>query len=332
MLYDASRAIVGIVVGLGVPALILFALRVYVRTRKSAWGIDDWLLTASIPVAIAFAIACIISAANGVGTRLNHSDAVNFTDAAKWFFIAESLYLFSIWLVKLSFGALLYRLASTKRGFAWTLYVTMAVFSIVTLVTICMLLSSCRPISANWDPVPGAKCFSPEILFRMSFANGIVNIVTDWIYALLPIPLLWNVQMNLRTKVSVCILFSMGVFVSVAAMLRVNFTVAYKSTGAPDYTYHVANLAIWAYNEVAIGIAVGSGSTLRPLFNHFGAVGSSSEGSYPLEERSSRRDTWKAGSSIVESQHSKDPMLRRPNENEAHHAASYGACSREMDL
>jgi hypothetical protein len=44
----------------------------------------------------------------------------------------------------------------------------------------------------------------------MYYATTAVNIATDWFCALLPVPLLWNVQLNLNAKISVGVILGLG--------------------------------------------------------------------------------------------------------------------------
>lgn len=38
----------------------------------------------------------------------------------------------------------------------------------------------------------------------------VVNIITDVLFASLPIPIVWNLQVNLRTKISLVAILSLG--------------------------------------------------------------------------------------------------------------------------
>ncbi|KAF7443893.1 hypothetical protein PtrM4_147040 [Pyrenophora tritici-repentis] len=102
-----------------------------------------------------------------------------------------------------------------------------------------------------------------------------VNIFTDWATALMPIPLLWKVQMSKNTKVSVAGILGLGIFTSVTGLVRLKYTVSL--TSKDEFLYGLAKILIWGYAEPALGMLVGNISTLRPLFHrilHLGANGS----------------------------------------------------------
>lgn len=57
----------------------------------------------------------------------------------------------------------------------------------------------------------------------MTIAHSIVNAVTDFILAFLPIAILWNVKLNKRTKVGVATLLGMGVLAGICLIVRIPY-------------------------------------------------------------------------------------------------------------
>ena len=75
-----------------------------------------------------------------------------------------------------------------------------------------------------------AKCFSLTVYRNIAFVNSskhklliiylsnrvtetrviVTNIVTDFVLALLPVPLIWTLQVNKRTKASLVLILSLG--------------------------------------------------------------------------------------------------------------------------
>lgn len=76
-----------------------------------------------------------------------------------------------------------------------------------------MIGPECTPVSAAWDTsslANGGKCNDPVILADVYYATTAVNIFTDWVTAFMPVPLLWNIQMNVNSKVSVAFILGLG--------------------------------------------------------------------------------------------------------------------------
>jgi hypothetical protein len=55
------------------------------------------------------------------------------------------------------------------------------------------------------------KCNGRSIQTVLSYAVAVVSISTDWIFATLPIFLLWNVQLDWRVKSSVMAMLGLGI-------------------------------------------------------------------------------------------------------------------------
>lgn len=66
----------------------------------------------------------------------------------------------------------------------------------------------CSPFEMNWNPtVPGGHCASYNVAFT---TIGCVNMVTDLIIMLLPIPFIRKLQMAIGTKIGLYVIFSIG--------------------------------------------------------------------------------------------------------------------------
>ena len=94
------------------------------------------------------------------------------------------------------------------------------------------LIWSCTPIRASWDRMsePNAKCFTNNTFASIGLFNSSksssgssshghevplrimtgINIITDVLFATLPIPVVWNLQVNTRTKMTLIGILSLG--------------------------------------------------------------------------------------------------------------------------
>lgn len=100
----------------------------------------------------------------------------------------------------------------------------------------------------------------PDPLTEPSLA---VNIATDVAFALLPIPIIWKLSVNLRTKITLIFILSLGFLACVAAIMRETLLVTFFQT--PDGNFENA-YALWNYAELAVGIIAACLPALRPLF------------------------------------------------------------------
>lgn len=70
-----------------------------------------------------------------------------------------------------------------------------------------LFMTNCIPLSHLWNPVPGGWC---RELTTEEYTSVAFNLVIDLGIWVLPMPVLWNLQMPFRKKVFVTIMFSIG--------------------------------------------------------------------------------------------------------------------------
>ena len=121
----------------------------------------------------------------------------------------QLLYLWTSVFVKASICATLVRI-SVRRTHTVLLGGLVAVSVVGSLATSLVLTLRCRPLAASWDPARGA-CHNPELVVVFTYLMSAVNIVTDTAVALVPIHLLWDVQMPPRVKMLSWLILGIGV-------------------------------------------------------------------------------------------------------------------------
>lgn len=101
-----------------------------------------------------------------------------------------------------------------------------------------------------------------------AYLNFSLNIVTDLIFALvIPICMLWNLNMSFRTKLSLFFILGLGCFVCACAIVRISYLGSYGASG--DWLWDTVHLAVWSVIELNVGIIAGSLPSLRPLVKRF---------------------------------------------------------------
>jgi len=69
----------------------------------------------------------------------------------------------------------------------------------------------CTPMSGHWDPaVPGRKCYPISLFIVFAYMNTSFNIFTDVLFATLPIPIIWGLQMKMKLRLYVIGILSLG--------------------------------------------------------------------------------------------------------------------------
>jgi hypothetical protein len=131
---------------------------------------------------------------------------------------------------------MLVRIAQGRKGYVWSQYVVMAMFSSMNFAAALYIIFQCNPVAAAWNTEllkEGGSCLPAAYLADIYYATTAVNIATDWFTALLPIPLLRNVKLNRNAKISVGAILGLGIFASLSACIRLKYTV--NLTNSTDY-------------------------------------------------------------------------------------------------
>lgn len=107
-------------------------------------------------------------------------------------------------LVKSSICLLLMRIFSTKR-FRVAASIVMGLCIAWSIMTILIAFLICRPLEYNWNMKPhGNHCGDQNLAYG---SVGVVDIITDVCILILPIPMVWSLQMpKLNKALLVCIL------------------------------------------------------------------------------------------------------------------------------
>ncbi|KIW88074.1 uncharacterized protein Z519_11184 [Cladophialophora bantiana CBS 173.52] len=253
----------------GGVAILTVLLRLYVRIfMLKSLGVDDYIMAAAAICEIGV-IICFVGESNA-GMLGRHPALVSPEDAtlfSHWRFFHSIIIMIGISLVKISIAFFLRRFVPSKnyQRFLLGCIVFLVAFTISCAGT---LIFNCGTrVDANWNfglrTTGQAKCFSNNTFTNIGIFNSSINIATDVLFALLPIPVVWKLQANLRTKLTLCFVLSLGLFACISSIIK---TVKQAHALAdPDWTYH-DSFFMWNNIEFNIGILAASLPSLRPLF------------------------------------------------------------------
>ena len=87
------------------------------------------------------------------------------------------------------------------------LYIILVVIILIYLSATVVAVFQCIPVSYTWDKrIPG-RCLDMRLLYYLGAAN---NVVTDLVILVLPMPVVWKLQMPRPKKYAVTGVFLMG--------------------------------------------------------------------------------------------------------------------------
>ena len=210
------------------------------------------------------------------------------------------IYIWAGSVAKMSIALALLRL-TIKKSHRLILWGLIGIVITIGLLFWLFLLFNCQPIGYFWQQVdPGSKgsCLPLSTLLGITYFYSSVTILCDLTLGILPAFLVWNLQMNHRTKLAVGGILSLAALyvmfthipcggklltftsASVAVIIRIPFLQSYTDANflctlpthhlypytTNKYLDSTFQIAIWSVIETGLGITAGSLITLRPLF------------------------------------------------------------------
>ncbi|OAK97470.1 hypothetical protein IQ06DRAFT_202969, partial [Phaeosphaeriaceae sp. SRC1lsM3a] len=256
-----------VLLGVGSALLFMFILllvaRLWSRLHLVYWiKIDDWIVLAATILAIVQYLLMIISVLNGLGRRTFSVPAARRSTSMRYLFISQVFWYWSITLGKLSIALLLLRLTQT-RPWRYFLYLIMAIAISATIVQTCFQFLQCRPFAVFWDP----RGFRSAVCFRRSIIDGniivfsSIQVALDIIFSFIPIMFVRKLKLRCREKIFMCVLMGLGLFTSIAAIVRTRMLQEYYI--APDTFRSSATITLYAVIEQHLVLMAATVPTLK---------------------------------------------------------------------
>ncbi|KAL9581759.1 MAG: hypothetical protein Q9212_003697 [Teloschistes hypoglaucus] len=169
---------------------------------------------------------------------------------------------------KISVAFLIQRIQGPNKWRTWLLrFISISVF-ITALFAVIFLFAQCQPARALWTPSMikngTGHCWNPIPVNNYDIVIAGYFAFLDFALAILPVDIVWKLQMARKKKLLLCALLGMGIFAGVCAAIKTSQlrTVTAKT----DITWKLAEYLLWNALEVNVIIIAACIPTLRPLF------------------------------------------------------------------
>ncbi|KAH7136994.1 hypothetical protein B0J13DRAFT_83053 [Dactylonectria estremocensis] len=254
-------------------------LRIYCRGRViKAFAADDWLAVAAQILFTVFCAYEITGVHYGTGQHLKNLSDEQIPKAMQMWWTCEPLYVLSNMAIKASIAIFLLRIC-VHRSHKITIWIVTGVTEVYSLFFFLLFVLQCRPTSLFWlrytaNP-PNGTCMDAIVVSNAFYGYSAISCWSDWTFSVLPIFLVWKLQMNIRVKISVVLILAAGAIASSATIVR--FPYIHTLTDINDFLYSTSDVAIWSTVETGLGITASGFATLRPLLRTFFG-GSSADG------------------------------------------------------
>jgi hypothetical protein len=174
------------------------------------------------------------------------------------------------------------------RTRAFALTPSPAFLVLFTIGSVLAIILQCKPVAAGYDltlrpPTGTGTCYGIDIFKKVGvfnsceaiFTNHImmfrsltstaINIATDLLFAILPIPLVWGLQLNMRTKLGLVCILSLGFFAAATAIYKT--PMQYHFFEERDFTGKGAWYCMAPHNLITIPSATPLTASNRRLAN-----------------------------------------------------------------
>ncbi|KAL8944881.1 MAG: hypothetical protein Q9216_000171 [Gyalolechia sp. 2 TL-2023] len=249
---DRGSEVVGAVITVAILATVAVTLRFMSRKHmKVAISWDDYLMIPALVLALGLCFIDGYGVRFGTGRHLLAVGLQNVQVFLKLEYAFQIIYAFTLTLVRLSI-LMFYRRLFPKESMSriWKTCYYLIVFLVVGFFIsgTTSLVFVCTPIHFFWTMAGDGHCINFQLLL---YFGASLTIICDLAVLLLPMPIVWNLQMKRSKRIGVMGIFLLGGFVCVASIVRM-FYVHQVVPVNPTWTQ--VDPAIWSTVEPCIGI------------------------------------------------------------------------------
>ena len=201
--------------------------------------------------------------AYGAGRHYETLDSLEKVMAVKLNWVSQPFTIFSCGVGKISIALLLLRIMPKNKIRERFLYTLITLLVIINTICVAFIFGQCSPARKLWEPSINGSCLKPYVQQDVGFFQASFSAFSDFLLALFPLVIIYNLQMKLAIKVGLGCAMSLGLFATGAAIVK---TIQLEDlTARDDYTYDTVNLVIWFSTEMYTVIIAACVPTLRPL-------------------------------------------------------------------
>ncbi|KAK8035785.1 hypothetical protein PG991_001858 [Apiospora marii] len=254
----------------GVIATLIVVLRMMsglpAAGRKLGW--DDWTILIALALSMPPTVFSVLLSNNGLGRDMWTLPMQNIENVLFLYYLGEIFYFAALAVNKISILIFILRVFPDQR-FRQITYGVIGLCSAYGIAFVFATMFQCQPINYSWkqidSTIPG-KC---NDIHLQGWMSAILNIVVDLVVLVLPLKQLYALQTNLKKKIMIMIMFSLGIFVTIVSAIRLRSLIMFANSQNITWDYNEA--AYWSTIEMHVGIVCACLPALRALFVSMGA-------------------------------------------------------------
>ncbi|OIW34620.1 hypothetical protein CONLIGDRAFT_675588 [Coniochaeta ligniaria NRRL 30616] len=235
----------------GSIALVLVFLRMYDCWVRGEYQWADLCAVLAMVFSLPMDVYEFYMKAEGMGKDIWTLTPTQITNVVKYTWVTQVFYIPAIILTKMAI-ILFFMRVFPGRGFRLLCLVTLVHCGLFMVSTTIAEILSCVPVAhawSKWDGTGEGLCYDNTAFW---WAHSAINIATDlWIIGL-PIPGLLNLQLGLRKKMFLVLMFSVGIVITVVSVVRFSGLITYSTSTNPTYN----NVMVATYSVIECNVSI----------------------------------------------------------------------------
>ncbi|OBS24817.1 hypothetical protein FPOA_05354 [Fusarium poae] len=243
----------GVVLMLLIISAVFLAGRIALRTKQT-YGLsaDDYAMIVSFLFVFAVAVMVVVAGHDGVGQHVWALTITQLSEVVKLSYVYSFLFASAVFTTKVSI-LLFYKRIFNRGSLSFRIAFWFGTLLVISYPIIFIFTMSfcCTPISHYWTQFTGSQgsCIDVGQFF---VALAIINLITNVIVLLIPVPEVLKLQMSREKKAGVFGILALGGLVCIASAVRIHYLSVFSRE--IDTTWHMGPVAIWSSFEPSIGI------------------------------------------------------------------------------
>ncbi|CAO2652389.1 Nn.00g006720.m01.CDS01 [Neocucurbitaria sp. VM-36] len=252
-----------LIITLIILSYITVGLRLWVRyriTKSPGW--DDAAMVATLLLFTCYCSFILVITFRSRQRKLFNLEDIRVT--LIYVQLGEIFYILTTTLLKVSLGLFFLRIL-TKRWQTFVFHVILGVSATYGLFYVFVAIFQCGDPAKLADSLIGSKnCLPSAFLLTTGYLYGVINVIADWTFVLIPISVLIDSDLDRQAKISVSVVMGLGAIGSVSSILRMVYLKG-LFFGGGELTATSIKATIFATAEPGTGMIAASIAILRPL-------------------------------------------------------------------
>ncbi|KAF7514167.1 hypothetical protein GJ744_004492 [Endocarpon pusillum] len=242
--------------------------RMYSKARfMPPLGVEDYTCLIAWVSLVIYGVLLLHLARYGHGLHMWDVPLETATEWRKWENLQEIIYGPIILITKISILLLYSKLFAPSRKSATYINIQLLLYLCILFYTAITLakIFQCTPRTKIWNPTLPGRCIKLGALF---IASSVFNTSSDFAILVIPIFVVWRLQIPIERKVWISVAFTGASFAPVAGILRMVATI--QGAASRDATYTMFSVSLWTEAEITTGIICSCLPALPALYRQYG--------------------------------------------------------------